>query len=463
MRGADMYDGAWDVVAPEEAIAIRAERPDPRTGVRGLNRDVRIIRPDGEERWIHCTATTTPEGRLVGLVMDVTQRKRQEIELAAARARAEAAVEAQSRFLASMSHEIRTPLNGVLAMAAAMERTPLQVDQKRMVAVMTSSGRQLLAMLDDVLDLAKIEADRLRLDLAPFDAAASVEAVAALFREAATAKGLTMWVDVAPNARGLFVGDALRVRQVLQNFVANAIKFTEAGDIAIRLTHSRGRLRFSVEDTGIGIDAAKASRLFERFAQADESITRRFGGTGLGLAIARELAHLMGGDVGVDSAPGAGATFWFEAPFAPAADCAQPPQARPARILAAEDNPANRLVLETLLRQADLSADFVENGAAAVDAARAIAYDLVLMDLHMPGMDGIEAARAIRALDGPNADIPILALTASAQPDTIAACLAAGMNGHVAKPITPATLYAAIAEALGAEPPPALAPAAAAG
>ncbi len=447
---ADFDDGVWDIVAPEEVAVLRALPRDPVTGLRGLNRDTRIIRPDGTARWIHCTGVPLSDGRIVGLLMDVTARKVQELDLAEARQRAEDATAAKSRFIASMSHEIRTPLNGVLAMAAALERTPLETDQRRMLDVMHRSGRQLLAMLDDVLDFAKIEADSIVLEAEAFDLAANVEAVAALFRESAREKALTLGVHMAPETRGLFIGDALRLRQVLQNFVSNAVKFTERGGVMVRVEMAGERLRIAVDDTGIGIGAAQAGRLFERFAQADGSITRRYGGTGLGLAIARELARLMGGDVGVQSTPGVGSTFWFEAPLprAPAGVAATQAPARPLRILAAEDNPGNRLVLETLLAQAGLAADFAVDGAEAIEAARLRAYDIVLMDLQMPRVDGVEAARAIRALGGPNADVPIVALTANTQAESLAACRAAGMCGHVAKPIAPAALYAAITAAL---------------
>ncbi|MDX2235398.1 MAG: ATP-binding protein [Hyphomonadaceae bacterium] len=447
---ADFEDGVWDIVDPAERSALKALPQDPLTGLRGLHRDTRIIRPDGAARWIHCTAVPMPDGRLVGLIMDVTARKRQELDLAEARQRAEDATQAKSRFIASMSHEIRTPLNGVLAMAAALERTTLDEHQRRMLDVMHRSGRQLLAMLDDVLDFAKIEAGSVTLLNEPFDVAANVEAVAALFRESAREKGLTLTVEVSADARGLFVGDALRLRQILQNFVSNAIKFTERGGVIVRVSVSGGLLCVAVDDTGIGVTAAQAAGLFERFAQADGSITRRYGGTGLGLAIARELARLMGGEVGLDSTPGVGSTFWFTAPLARAHPAVQvnAAGARPLRILAAEDNPANRLVLDTLLAQAGLAADFVSDGAQAIEAARTQAYDIILMDIQMPGVDGLEATRAIRAAPGPNAAIPILALTANTHAGSLAACAEAGMTGHVSKPIAPAVLYGRIAAAL---------------
>jgi signal transduction histidine kinase/AmiR/NasT family two-component response regulator len=442
----DFRDGVWNLVCEPQASALRESPPDPMTGMRGLNEDLQIVRPDGEERWIRCTAVALPEGRMVGLVMDVTARKAQELELAEARRRAEHANSAKSRFIASMSHEIRTPLNGVLAMAAALERTPLGADQSRMVDVLLASGRQLLAMLDDVLDAAKIEAGRIVLLEEPFDLEANVEAVAALFRESARSKGLSLFVDVDRSAVGAWRGDALRVRQILQNFVSNAVKFTTSGAIRIRASSNGGALRLVVRDTGIGIAPEHAAQLFNHFVQADGSITRRYGGTGLGLAICRELADLMGGRVGVEAALGKGACFWFEVPLSRdiAAAEPRPEAARGLRILAAEDNPGNRAVLDMLLAQIGLTADFARNGVEAVECAGAVAYDLILMDIHMPAMDGVSAARAIRSGGAVNASTPIIALTASTEPEALAACRDAGMNGHVAKPIVPAALYAAI-------------------
>ena len=455
LRAEDLVDGIWNIIPEEQAQAMRAAPPDPLTGLHGLNMDVAIIHPDGGERWFHSTAVAMPDGRLVGLIMDVTARKRQELDLAEARRRAEDANAAKSRFIASMSHEIRTPLNGVLAMAAALRRTPLTAEQGRMLDVVTRSGDQLLAMLDDVLDIAKIEAGHVERRNDAFDLAPSVEAVAALYRESATEKALSLHVDVAVEARGVCTGDSLRLRQVLQNFVSNAVKFTEHGSVTLRVRRKGDNLRFEVEDTGIGVAETNARQLFLRFVQADTSITRRYGGTGLGLAICREFAELMGGAVGVTSVPGVGSTFWFEAPFAPVDAAQDLPRALtgPIRILAAEDNPGNRLVLDTLLAQAGLSADFVDDGAQAIEATRICAYDLVLMDLHMPHVGGVDAARAIRAGGGPNATVPIIALTANTQPESLKACRAAGMTGHVSKPIVPSALYDAIVAALRHEPP----------
>ncbi len=444
----DLIDGIWNIIPEDQAQAMRASPPDPLTGLHGLNMDVRINHPDGGERWFQSTAVAMPDGRFVGLIMDVTARKRQELELAEARRRAEDANDAKSRFVASMSHEIRTPLNGVLAMAAALERTPLSADQSRMLDVVIRSGDQLLAMLDDVLDIAKIEAGHLALQTEAFDLAPRVDAVAALYREIATEKALSLSVDIAPDAHGFCIGDPSRLRQVLQNFVSNAVKFTEHGGVVIRVRRHGDALRFEVEDTGIGV--TDAQHLFQRFTQADTSITRRYGGTGLGLAICRELAELMGGSVGATGVPGVGSTFWFEAPFAPVSAAHDETAGLniAVRILAAEDHDGNRLVLEMLLEQVGLTAHFVTDGAQAIEVARVAAFDLVLMDLNMPNVGGIEAARAIRASGSPNAAIPIIALTANAEPDSLEACRAAGMTGHVSKPISPAALYDAIVTAL---------------
>jgi signal transduction histidine kinase/HAMP domain-containing protein/ActR/RegA family two-component response regulator len=431
-----------------------------RNAVRDGRIDVsyRYAHPDGAERWLKSVGARLEEANaFIGLTFDVTTAKLREMELADAREKADAANQAKSEFLATMSHEIRTPLNGVLAMAAALNRTQLLPNQKEMVHIINQSGESLLAILNDVLDISKIEAGRLSVETVEFDLGETLESVAALYREAASKKGLMLQVTLSGDAEGRYLGDPLRVRQILQNFTSNAIKFSDRGEVLLSVSKSEDGLMFNVVDQGIGMSEEQLSRMFQKFSQADGSITRRYGGTGLGLSICRELAELMGGAVGVTSAPGAGSTFWLKLPLEQVSvgartradeDGDAEQDLPPLRILAADDNAANRLVLKVLLDQFGLQADFVENGALALQAAQLRDYDIILMDVHMPEMDGMAATRAIRVLDNANARIPIIALTADVLPEHVQKCRDAGMNRHVAKPIKPDLLIDAIAAAL---------------
>ena len=397
----------------------------------------------------------------IGFHRDISAHKAAETALMAARDEAEAANHAKSEFLAAMSHEIRTPLNGVLGMAAAMEATPLSEEQRRMLTVINESGQLLMTLLSDILDLSKIEAGQMAFEQTPFDLAASVKAVARLYAETAAAKGLSYEVSVSEAARGWFVGDPTRYRQVLQNLVSNALKFTDRGGLAISVdvhseTDGGAVLRTLVEDTGVGISAEGRERLFRKFSQADASTTRRYGGTGLGLSISKQLVEAQHGEIGVDSEPGRGSRFWFDLPM-PRAEARQEAALAPAvnlapratvKILAAEDNRTNQLVLKAILAQADLEVTFADNGVEAVEAARLEDFDLILMDVQMPVMDGLQAAQAIRAMQGRRASTPIIAVTADAMPEQIRACMAAGMDAHVSKPLRPESLFSVIEEVL---------------
>jgi len=367
---------------------------------------------------------------------------------------AEAASRAKSDFLATLSHEIRTPLNGILGMSQAMAAGPLDEAQRERLKVLRECGEALLAQVSDVLDLAKIEAGKLRLEEIEFDLGLLVDGAAGAFAVLAKAKGLAFQVEIDP-ARGVYRGDPTRLRQVLYNLFSNALKFTESGAITLEAQPAGDGIRFSVRDSGIGMTAETAAGLFEKFAQGDASTARRFGGTGLGLSICRELVAMMGGQIGVASAPGKGACFEFELPLARiAAPAASLPAAAErsggdlaaVRVLAADDNPVNRLVLQTLLGQVGLRLEVVEDGRAAVEAWRTGVFDVILMDVRMPGMDGMEATRAIRRAEVAQARprTPVIALTADVMSYQLAEFLAAGMDAHVAKPIEAARLFEAI-------------------
>ncbi len=381
-------------------------------------------------------------------------------DLVEARDMANAANVLKSQFLANMSHEIRTPLNGVLAMADVMARGELDDRQRERLGVIRESGELLLSVINDVLDLSKIEAGRLELAEQDFSLDVMAETAVSAFSVLAGQKNLRFGMAVDPEVAGWWRGDPDRIRQILSNLLSNAVKFTAEGAVAARFSRSpSGGLRLTVSDTGIGISGEKLPTLFEKFIQADNSTTRRFGGTGLGLAICRELAQLMGGTVFARSIEGEGSTFTVELPLQRAvmpteqtapASALDTLEERRLRILAAEDNATNQKVLQAVMEPLDVELHIVADGKQAVEAWRDGGFDLILMDVQMPVMDGVEAARTIRAaevaLGGPR--IPILALTANALVHQVESYLAAGMDGHVSKPIELTRLYDAIETAL---------------
>jgi len=381
-------------------------------------------------------------------------------DLEAARDAANAANVLKTQFLANMSHEIRTPLNGVLAMAEVMALGDLDQVQRDRLDVIRRSGGLLLAVLNDVLDLSKIEAGKLTLFEEDFDLDSTIEQARENFAVMAQAKGLTFEISVAEEARGWWLGDADRLRQVIGNLLSNAIKFTPQGSVTARVdVGATGGLRMVVADSGVGIAPEKLPTLFEKFTQADNSATRRFGGTGLGLAICRELTQMMGGSIDVESLEGHGSTFTVELPLArgkPASlQQVEPPQGADEgalRLLAAEDNPTNQQVLGAVLGSLGIEVHIVPDGREAVEAWRTGAYDLILMDIQMPVMDGITAASTIREAErtGGRRRTPIIALTANALTHQVEEYLAVGMDAHVAKPIEIAKLYDAISAVLNA-------------
>ena len=396
---------------------------------------------------------------LAGLLWQMRQGK----TLKAAQHRAEAATLAKSEFLANMSHEIRTPLNGVVSMADALSRRDLDASAHQMVDLIRSSGATLERLLTDILDSAKIEAGQVTLEETVFDLKHAVNDIALLWRAKAEDRGVALVFELDPSAPKWVEGDPVRLRQILTNLVSNALKFTDRGTVTLSVSAAEGdRIGFAVRDTGIGFDSEQGARIFQRFQQADGSITRRYGGTGLGLAISTALVDLMGGALDCHSEPGLGSVFSFEidlpqaeppvstqVPVTQASDLA----GRPLRILLADDHPANRKVIEIMLGVTDMTLVTVEDGRQALDTFVSGGFDLVLMDMQMPVMDGLTATRSIRAFEAREGRerTPVLMLTANAMAEHVAQSHAAGADGHLTKPITLAALFSGMSDALSGE------------
>ncbi|WP_439473160.1 response regulator [Brevundimonas sp.] len=402
------------------------------------------------DRWLRVSDRRTVAGGIVTICTDITELKHQARVLAEARDAAEAANGAKSQFLANMSHEIRTPLNGVIGVAQALANTDLSGQQKEMLDLIQSSSRTLQVLLSDILDLARVESGRLELNEEAFDLGRAVREAAQLYETSAREKGLQFFVEIAPEVDRWIQGDVVRLKQILTNLVSNSVKFTEQGFVCLTalpgpMRKGQPTLRFSIDDTGIGFDSDTRNRLFSRFEQADGGITRKFGGSGLGLSISRQLAEMMGGELDCESEPGGGSCFMLTIPLhlaeAPAAvtsadSALAAGDDRRLRVLLADDHPVNRKVVEMILAQAEIDLTSVEDGALALNAVRDGDYDLILMDMQMPVMDGLTATREIRTheLAMGLQRTPIVMLTANALPEHIASAEAAGADRHLAKP-----------------------------
>jgi PAS domain S-box-containing protein len=449
------------LIHPDDRAAVTSEMDRMSAGGPAFQFECRILCKDGSVKWTLWSAHSDgPDGPVYWVGMDITPRRRAEEA-------AEAASRAKSEFLANMSHEIRTPMNGVIGMTGLLLQTNLTARQRKYLEIVRASGQSLMAVINDILDFSKIEAGKLDLEVVDFDLRSVLEEVAEMMFLKAKEKSLALDTRIAPGVPVRLSGDSGRLRQILLNLAGNAIKFTERGGVAIRAELERDdrqgvTIRFSVQDTGVGVPAELHSVIFEPFKQADGSTTRRYGGTGLGLAISRQLVDLLGGRIWLESQPGNGSVFRFTARFEKrpgeplAASCdasrsatrtiGEPASPKHGRILIAEDNVSNQLVATAILENLGWRADAVASGKEALESLRHIPYDLVLMDCQMPEMNGYEATARIRDPHSGvlNPHVTIVAMTAHAMKGDREKCLAVGMNDYIAKPVDPQSLAAAV-------------------
>lgn len=449
----------YDLIIPTENRSSSLQRLNEvvqnlEMGIPGLRFESTSVRRDGTEFATEVSLTTIrrESGYIInGFLRDITKRREAE-------ERVKQAQKAKSDFLAIMSHEIRTPMAGMMGMIDLLSGTKLDHEQQELVNTAQVSARSLLAIVNDILDFTKLGEKKVAFETIDFSLKESIGSVIALLKPQASGKGLKLKLSILEGMPDYLEGDPTRIGQVLLNLVGNAIKFTETGSIEVTASHwelpnDAIELRVEVSDTGIGIPDDVQKTLFSPFTQANTSVTRKYGGTGLGLAISRELCLAMGGDIGLESKPGHGSKFWFtvqcragQPPEFAAPSLAPTPEADAVAldILVAEDNDIIRSLISKLLSRRGYSTDLVSNGREAVEAVQRKCYDLVLMDMQMPVLDGISATRQIRALEGPAAEVAVIALTANALVGEREACLAAGMNDFLSKPIRPEALYDAI-------------------
>jgi PAS domain S-box-containing protein len=472
--------GLWlAVVHPEDRQSVK----DAFEGIHGmafLEAEYRVHRPDGEIRWLRHLTQVIRDGegtpiRVDTICSDVTEKKLTELEIIKARDAAEAGARIKAQFLANVSHEVRTPLNGILGMLQLLLVSPLPAKQQQMVQVALDSSFLLVAIIDDILDMSKIEAGKFHVQAAPFDVRRTVEDAVSLLRPKATSKGLRLGLTLFGTFPEQASGDSVRLRQVLLNLLGNAVKFTDKGEVIVEAEITEGdgdttMLRCEIRDTGVGIDLEGGRALFEPFSQADGSLTRKYGGTGLGLFIAKQLVELMGGEIGYQSTAGVGSRFWFTVRLGKVSRAAatalereaQPAPRAPAlaglaagvapRILIVEDNLVNQQVFHGMLETLGYEADLAANGVEALASMAAVNYGIVFMDCQMPVLDGYETTRRVRgAADRPQS--VIIALTAHAMPTDREKCLQAGMDDYVAKPISLARLREVLARWLATDRP----------
>ena len=457
----ELFANNYDILHPDDAAWLPGRITALKTSGGEATLQYRLMHKLGYPVWVEANLGLIRPGGGEPMLLSVTRvieaRKALETELVAARRKAEDAAAAKSDFLANMTHELRTPLNAIIGFSGVLRGSDrLAGEDVRHVELIHAASATLLELVNSVLDFSKLEAGAVTLESRAFDPAAEARAVATLLAEQASAKGLALSVRTEGEVRPL-TGDSARLRHVMLNFLSNALKFTQVGGVSVTVHQAPAgpdadRLRVEVADTGIGLAPEQVDHLFDRFTQADASVSREYGGTGLGLAIAKRNLDLMGGLIGAESRLGEGATFWFELVL-PRAEAlveeveAVAPEAleRPLRLLLVEDVAVNRELILTLLRPFEIEIETAENGALAVEAMETGAYDLVLMDVQMPVMDGLTATRAIRARGTTAARAtPIIAMTANVLPEQVETCLAAGMDDHLGKPISPAALLAVL-------------------